>query len=107
MRRVSSPQQRKRQTWLALLASGIEEVGHDQVSTGTLGQSCVEAAGSRRERIAAPGQAWYRTSHGADLRQRQDTDHQRGPADRYHEDGFDGRRRADRVLELSAPRNRY
>lgn len=30
MRRIARIQQRKRQTWLALPASGIEEVGHGQ-----------------------------------------------------------------------------
>nr|DAO89529.1 MAG TPA: hypothetical protein [Caudoviricetes sp.] len=30
MRRIARTQQRKRQTWLALPASGIEEVGHGQ-----------------------------------------------------------------------------
>ena len=33
MRRINRPQQRKRQTWLALPASRIEEVGHGR-STG-------------------------------------------------------------------------
>ena len=70
MRRIARTQQRKRQTWLALPASGIEEVGH-----------------------------------GADIRQTQDTDHQRGLSDRHHEDGLDGRLRTDRSLELSALRN--
>jgi hypothetical protein len=30
MRRIARTQQRKRQTWLALPASGIEEVGYGQ-----------------------------------------------------------------------------
>ena len=40
MKRIARIQQRKRQTWLALPASGIEEVEHGQNSTGTVGQGC-------------------------------------------------------------------
>lgn len=52
MRRIARTQQRKRQTWLALPASGIEEVGHGQECSGTIGQGFAEAAGGRREGIA-------------------------------------------------------
>ena len=53
MKRIARIQQRKRQTWLALPASGIEEVGH--------GQNGAEASDVCREGIAAQGQAGYRT----------------------------------------------
>lgn len=36
MRRIARTQQRKRQTWLALPASGIEEVGHGCNSTAAI-----------------------------------------------------------------------
>ena len=75
MRRINRPQQRKRQTWLALLASGIEEVERGQNSTGTVGQGCSEAAGSRREGIATQGKAWDRAGHGAYPTSRPSTDH--------------------------------
>lgn len=65
MRRIARNQQRKRQTWLALPASGIEELGHGQISTGTISQSSAEAPGGRREGIAAQGQAGYRAGYGA------------------------------------------
>ena len=106
MRRIARNQQRKRQTWLALPASGIEELGHGQISTGTISQSSAEAPGGRREGIAAQGQAGYRAGHGAYPTSRPGADHQRGLADRHHEDGFDGGQRTDRVLAVSAPRNR-
>lgn len=57
MRRITRIQKRKRQTWLALPASGIEELGHGQIITGTVGQGSAEASGGRREGIAAQGQA--------------------------------------------------
>ena len=48
MRRIARTQQRKRQTWPALPASGIEEVGHGQDCAGTLGKNCQEARGTCR-----------------------------------------------------------
>ena len=39
MRRIARTQQRKRQTWLALPASGIEEVGHGLGRTEVGGES--------------------------------------------------------------------
>ena len=48
MRRIARTQQRKRQTWLALPASGIEEVGHGQDYAGTLGKNRQEARGECR-----------------------------------------------------------
>ena len=63
----------------------------------------MKAPGSRREGTPAQGQARYRAGHGADMDARQDADHQRGFADHHPEDGFDDRRRVDRLLELSAP----
>ena len=53
MRRIARIQQRKRQTWLALPASGIEEVGHGCRTERSNGQACREAAGTGRAGIAA------------------------------------------------------
>lgn len=54
MRRIARFQQRKRQTWLALPASGIEEVGHGCSAERTIGKGCGETKDSRRGRIATP-----------------------------------------------------
>lgn len=106
MKRIARIQQRKRQTWLDLPSSGIEEIDHGQNGIGAVGQGCAEASSIRREGIASQGQAGNRAGHGADLHQRQDEDHYLGSADRHHEDGLDGRRRVGRVFERSAPRDR-
>lgn len=106
MRCIARTQQRKRQTWLALPVSGIEEVGHGKDCSGTIGQGCAEAPGGRREGIAAQGQTRHRAGHRAYPASRLGADHQRSLADRNHEDGLDGRQRTDRVLAVSAPRNR-
>lgn len=41
----------RRPTWLALPASGIEEVGHGKDCAGTLGQNCQEARGECRREL--------------------------------------------------------
>lgn len=51
MRRIARTQQRKRQTWLALPASGIEEVGHGCRAERTISKDCGEAKDSRRHEI--------------------------------------------------------
>ena len=55
MRRIARIQQRKRQTWLALPASGIEEVLHGENIAGALGKSCQEARGECRRGTEAQG----------------------------------------------------
>jgi hypothetical protein len=43
MRRIARVQQRKRQAWLALPASGIDEVSHGSRAERTIGKDCGEA----------------------------------------------------------------
>ena len=62
MKRTSARvQQRKRQTWLTLPASGIEELDHGQEWTRAIGEGRREMDSVRREGIAAPGQARHTT----------------------------------------------
>lgn len=53
MRRIARVQQRKRQSWLALPASGIEEVSHGSPTERSIGKDCGEAKDSRRGRNPA------------------------------------------------------
>ena len=70
MRRIVRIQQRKRQTWLALPASGIEEVGHVCNSTAVICKERGETQGAWRGRASAPGAGWReadaRRPHGVD-----------------------------------------
>jgi hypothetical protein len=55
MRRTTNrAQQRSKQTWLDLPASGIDEVDHGHESTGAISKKHGETKGARRGRIAAP-----------------------------------------------------
>ena len=51
MKRIARIQQRKRQTWLALPASRIEEVGHGSVTERSLSQSCQERVAVAEEEL--------------------------------------------------------
>lgn len=65
MRRFSNrPQQRKRQTWSTIPASGIEEVGHGQDWKRAICENRREADRVRREGVAAPTTAGHPAWNG-------------------------------------------